>query len=117
MARPMVITAVLCFEHDGGLPFSTFVDVVVARLAQQARFRRRARSRRRGDVWVEVEGFDPRAHVERVDGIGADDEALRAVVSHGDDVHIAVAADSALPHDPAALVAGLTRRLLGAVAG
>lgn len=73
--NPMVITAVLGFEQDGGLPFSTFVDVVVARLALQARFRRRPRSRRRGDVWVELPGFDARAHVERVDGVGADDEA------------------------------------------
>ena len=55
--NPMVITAVLGFEQDGGLPFSTFVDVVVARLALQARFRRRPRSRRRGDVWVELPGL------------------------------------------------------------
>jgi diacylglycerol O-acyltransferase / wax synthase len=79
-ANPMVITAVLGFERDGGLPFSTFVDVVVARLAQQPRFRRRPQSRRRGDVWVDVDGFDPRAHVERLAADGPDDEALRTVV-------------------------------------
>jgi len=34
-----------------------------------------------------------------------------SVISDGDDLHIAVAAATALPHDPSALVAGLTARL------